>query len=435
MKRDKNMNSELENAFNKELNIIKNDLYYQQIELHKDEEEKLVRFDMFYKPLDILSGDSYSLRKNHDGKIVFFLIDAMGKGIPASLTATSSTTLLNYIFDQMQRTLDFDFERWIQRYIEYIKGDLLDNEMIAIVFGLYDRATARCHYASFGMPAMLGVDQHNNLIKVKSNNMPINKYTDDFKIGCVSVANIQKILIYTDGLCENRLENGEFYKNFLYKDFIESDCISDFMEVVDRRLKSKEDDIAYFYINTVSLDVQWHIKKIQPSRNSVDEVLTEIRNYIRAEGGEVKDISEIILAMSELLLNAIEHGVYNISKDEKARLIEDSLFDEKLDILENIHKDKHVLVKYLIREVKDKKMFIAKINDYGKGFDVRELRQLVLNPRSFNGRGIMIARKLLDRFYYNEKGNSMTFRKYLHTKDSLPQSPIPEGDNPTCDIL
>jgi anti-sigma regulatory factor (Ser/Thr protein kinase) len=60
-------------------------------------------------------------------------------------------------------------------------------------------------------------------------------------------------------------------------------------------------------------------------------------------------------------------------------------------------------------------MFICKVTDPGLGFDVRELRQLVVNPKSFNGRGIMIIKKLLDRFYYNEQGNSITLRKRIST--------------------
>lgn len=408
------MNSELENAFNKELNIIKNDLYYQQIEISHQGKEKIVRFDMFYKPLEILSGDSYSLRKTKNGKVAFFLIDAMGKGISASLMATASTTLLNYIFNEMEKKEGFDFQTWVEKYIEYIKDDLLDNEMIAIVFALYDRETSKCCYASFGMPAMLGVDTSKTLFKIKSNNMPINKYTQEFQIQSVSVANIKKILIYTDGLCENKIESGEFYKNYLYEDFLNSHCISDFAQKVEERLQEKQDDIAYFYINSIELSGNWIEKEICASRQAVDDILYEMRNYIRAYNVSAKDISEIMLAMSELLLNALEHGVYGLSKKEKARLIESGDFDEKLDALEETNKNKHIKVMYCIKEKGTKKMFVSRIQDFGEGFDVRELRGLVINPESFNGRGIMIAKKLLDRFYYNEKGNSITMRKYLH---------------------
>lgn len=82
MKRDKNMNSELENAFNKELNIIKNDFYYQQLELNRGSFTRIVRLDISYSPMEILSGDSYSIRKSDGDKIAFFLWMLWGKVYP-----------------------------------------------------------------------------------------------------------------------------------------------------------------------------------------------------------------------------------------------------------------------------------------------------------------------------------------------------------------
>jgi len=44
----------MENAFNKELYLIKDDLYYQQLEVEKGGKKQYIRFDIFYKPLEIL---------------------------------------------------------------------------------------------------------------------------------------------------------------------------------------------------------------------------------------------------------------------------------------------------------------------------------------------------------------------------------------------
>jgi anti-sigma regulatory factor (Ser/Thr protein kinase) len=415
MHREKNMNSELENAFNKELNIIKNDLYYQQLEIPRGKNTVLVRLDIAYSPMEILSGDSYSIRKNYDGKIVFFLVDAMGKGVCASLTATTTTSLLNFIFDQMQAEKNFDFSKWIQSYVEYIKKELLDNEMLSIIFGMYEKESSSCSYASFGMPAVIAKDFKNQLVKIKSNNMPISQYTQEFKVDTLNAKNIKKILIHTDGLCENKLENGEFYKKYMYEDFLNSECISDFSLHVKERLVENQDDMAYFYLDVVELNVEWKDISVLGKREEVDAVLTEIREALLQVKANAKDISEIILAMSEVLLNAVEHGIYGIDKKTKSKLIENGEFDDLLDKLEAQNKDKYINIKYFIKESRRGKMFICKVTDPGLGFDVRELRQLVVNPKGFNGRGIMIIKKLLDRFYYNEQGNSITLRKRIST--------------------
>lgn len=407
------MNSELENAFNKELNIIKNDFYYQQLELPLENPSRIIRLDISYTPMEILSGDSYSIRKSYDDKIVFFLVDAMGKGVSASLTATATTSLLNYIFEQMQKKHNFKFRRWIQRYISFIKHELLDNEMLSIVFGMFNKKTAKISYASFGMPAILIKPQRGDLLKLKSNNMPISKYVEDFRVEKIDVKNVEKILIYTDGLCENRLANGEFYKSSMYKDFTDSECVSDFIEKIQMRFEKAQDDRAFFYINTLNIRKNWKYYKIKGSREEINAILNDVKEVLQKYDAKPKESSEIILAMSEILLNAVEHGIYGIDKILKSKLIEEGTFDECLDELEINNNDKFINVFFDVKRTKRGKLFRAKVIDPGEGFDVCSLRQLVINPKSFNGRGIMIIKKLLDRFYYNEKGNSITVRKLI----------------------
>lgn len=406
-------NSEMENAFNKELHLIKNDLYYQQVELGSGDKKSCIRFDVSYKPLEILGGDSYSIRKTDDGKIVFFLVDAMGKGVSASLTATSSTTLLNYIFDQMQRQKDFKFRRWIKRYIGHMKQELLDNEMLAIFFGSYSRKKRKFTYASFGMPAFLTVSEDNQFAKIKSNNMPINKYTDEFNVSSTNVKNVRKALFYSDGLCESCMENGDFYREKMYKDFHESANIVDFMSRVKSSLPVEEDDLSYFYIDTISCNKNLIIRNIKANREDIDKVLHEVSSYVREEGVSIKNLSEMSLALTEILTNVLEHGIFAIDKDKKNYLIEKGEFDGYIADLEEKHKDDEITLRYKTKQEGNSKIFVARVEDHGEGFDTRVLKNLVSNSHNFNGRGIMIIKKLLDRFYYNEKGNALTIRKFL----------------------
>lgn len=406
-------NSEMENAFNKELRLIKDDLYYQQVEIGKGRRKKYIRFDIFYKPLEILGGDSYSIRKTDDSKIVFFLVDAMGKGVSASITATSTTTLLNYIFDHMERQKDFEFQRWIKKYMDYIKNDLLDNEMLSIFFGCYDKKKSDFTYASFGMPAFLTVSEDNKFSKIKSNNMPINKYSDEFKVSSTSMNNIKKALFYSDGLCESCMENGDFYREQMYKDFHNSTNIIDFMSRVQSSLTTEDDDMSYFYIDSISENRKFITKSIMANRDSVDEALQEISLYVKEEGVSIKNLSEISLALSEILTNALEHGVYGIDNRRKHSLIEKGEFDSYISKLEEIHKADAITMKYVVTQEGDSRILVARVEDHGKGFDTRLLKNLVVNSQNFNGRGIMIVKKLLDRFYYNEIGNSITVRKFL----------------------
>lgn len=413
LQRQKDINSELENAFNKELSLIKNDLYYQQIEVKRDAQEYVVRFDIFYKPMEILAGDTYSLRKTKDGRVIFFLLDAMGKGVSASLTATTSTTLLNYIFDQMQRTDNFVFEFWLKRYMDYTIEGLLENEMLSGLFACYNRHDGSLKYASFGMPAMLMIDANFKLHTVKSNNIPINKFMRDWEIDIIDVAGIRRALFYTDGLCESQDANGKFYKTQMYKDFQESINISDFTQRVYENIPTGEDDLSFIFVESLDQNFGAKKKTILATREAVDETLMEISEYARCFSVSPKKISELTLALSELLANAMEHGVFGINNKMKHMLIANGELDDRLNDYEKKFVNRSIDVHYYIKDEGKNRVFIARIHDHGEGFDTKILRDLVIDSKNFNGRGIMIVKKLIDRFYYNEKGNAITIRKYL----------------------
>lgn len=111
---------DLEKAFNKELFVIKNDLYYQQIDLTKNGKKELLRVDISYKPHSTLSGDTYSLRKTNDGRLVGFIADAMGKGLSAAMSAMAITRFLNYFLmswkKKMVLCLMFGFTKLLNFY-------------------------------------------------------------------------------------------------------------------------------------------------------------------------------------------------------------------------------------------------------------------------------------------------------------------------------
>jgi hypothetical protein len=115
---------------------------------------------------------------------------------------------------------------------------------------------------------------------------------------------------------------------------------------------------------------------------------------------------DLQIALTEMLLNAVEHGNCNISFEEKTHalqhgkmineLIQERVFDPEV-------KKKRVLFEYNINT------FTAHfhITDEGKGFNWNSFMNASLDLP--NGRGIIITRSLTKNLTYNEKGNSVTF--------------------------
>lgn len=407
--------NDLDKAFNKELFIIRNDLYYQQLQMNIDKQPFLLRVDISYKPQHALSGDSYSLRLTKDGKLVGFIIDAMGKGISAALTSMGATRFLNYFIDEMEEDGVFDFETWTKKFMKFISKNVLDDEIVCIAMVELDIKRANLRYALCGMPALLAVNDKNEMIPIKSNNPPLSKYSEQMRVTTVSSASFVKVLCYSDGLNESQIASGENYNIQMRQDFLETSCIEAFNARVRENIGKGDDDITYVYFQKLLQQDDFQKITIQSRYDAMDEVLHTISAFLKEHKVSSKCNAEIILSFSELLLNALEHGNFGITKAQKNTLIAHDTFDDEMVRLEALYYEKPIEITYGIVMVGEQKMFEATITDDGNGFDVATLKNIVVAPESFNGRGFVIIRKLLDHFYFNTKGNAITIQKFLLT--------------------
>lgn len=406
---------DMERAFDKEIHIIRNDLYYQEID-YPHNPNTVVRFDMVYKPMELLSGDSYSLRIIDGNRTLFFLLDAMSKGIAAALTATTSTSILNHIIDRQIKDKNFSLNGLIEEYLHYVKKELMEDEIVSAFFVLLELNEDKIEYASFGMPPFLAANT-NHVELIKGNNMPISPYIENFKTSNYELKGIHRLLAYSDGLCESELSNGNIYKSLLSNDFIASSNISNFMQTVSSRIGKGNDDIALFYVQGVDKS-KGDIKSIQlqSTRKSIEDGLLQVKPFLDVYNASSKMIAQITLALSELLTNALEHGSFGIDKAQKHRLISQNCFEDTLESLEEEFGD--LLIKLDLRVYLQNKNYIfeASVEDSGKGFDPMLLKSAVVNPATFNGRGFLIVKKLVDRFYFNQKGNRITLVRAIDAK-------------------
>lgn len=404
---------ELEKAFNKELFVIKNDLYYQQIDMTKNSKKELLRVDISYKPHSTLSGDTYSLRKTNDGRLVGFIADAMGKGLSAAMSAMAITRFLNYFFDELEDEKGFDFETWIAKALKFLQKNLFDEEIMSILLIEYHIHDSRIHYASCGMPAFFIVSESGDVQTIKSNNPPLSMYTENVKTDALPAVSIAKMLCYTDGLSESLVNHQELYNRYVKSDFLDSICVKDFRDIVASRIGKGDDDVTYIYIQKLAVPDDFKVLRISSTYEAMDEALQTIAHYLKAHYVDSKTSSQILLTCSELLVNALEHGSFGVDKGRKNYLIENNLFDDEMIRLEKLHHKKKIKITYGIIPHGKRELFEATISDQGEGFDTMVLKNIVINAEKFNGRGFVIIRKLLDHFYFNKKGNAITIQKFI----------------------
>lgn len=118
--------------------------------------------------------------------------------------------------------------------------------------------------------------------------------------------------------------------------------------------------------------------------------------------------AHLVVGLSEIFTNAIEHGNLGITFDEKAQLLRDKRWKQQVEALLDApqNRDKRVTVTFQ-RQAGEVRITVR---DEGKGFDWRRYMELDAN-RAFavHGRGIAMARKLsFDALEYRDPGNEVT---------------------------
>ncbi len=120
------------------------------------------------------------------------------------------------------------------------------------------------------------------------------------------------------------------------------------------------------------------------------------------------DPDRTLTGISELLVNAVEHGNLGISYKEKSELVTNHSWQEEVmkRLDEPQYRDRQVTV---IFERKEDACFIQ-ISDQGEGFDWKEYMDVDPSRAMHNhGRGIAMANMLcFSKLVYNEKGNQVT---------------------------
>ena len=230
-------------TFSKEKTIAKNDI-------EKNKEIFHFNCELVYHPKDTLSGDSYLIKEINRDEYLIFLVDGMGKGISASVTAMLSSAFINYSVNKLvKEKKQFLLQKLLISLQEFIAPNLLEYEVIAASFLYFNKHTMQMEYAIFSMPPVLYMQQSNEVLKIKSNNTPFATYSKEFQIDTVDISHLTKMLIYSDGLNENSINNSEeLYAKYLKEDFKTTKNIQEFQVKAEEKFSLQDDDITYIYI-------------------------------------------------------------------------------------------------------------------------------------------------------------------------------------------
>ncbi len=120
------------------------------------------------------------------------------------------------------------------------------------------------------------------------------------------------------------------------------------------------------------------------------------------------DSESVITGLSELMINAVEHGNLEISYEEKTALITDSAWLQEVE--RRLQDEKFLHRQASIQFSREENAITMVIEDQGKGFDWEKFidfdSERILHS---HGRGIAMANKFsFNKVSYNQAGNQVT---------------------------
>lgn len=413
LKKYENYNKqEQEKAFIKQSNAIKNDFHHQYIQY---EDRQIWYLNGLYKPYDILNGDGYSLRRISDSKVLFFIIDAMGKGVSASISSIISLTMVNIYIDTLLIEQKLNLKDFLEIFLKNIITALDEQEVLSILFAEIDLQDETMQVASYAMPPVLLMHTDKHVIKVPANNIPISKLYNTNNISSVDIKNIENMLFCTDGIFEAYLPDNSLYFQHIEKDFLHYNSQSSFMENFYNSIDKVDDDITICWMSRLKEETKcMHETVVQNNKKAISNALNDFNIYLEKEHLTPIDCSTLGLMANELLTNAYEHGNLGISQKDKIDLISHDNFEDRCLELEALYGNRVICFNYGIRKNNNQDYFFMKIKDEGEGFDSSLLKELIVSKDSaVAGRGFSIVKKIADEVYYSEKGNTVIVNKHI----------------------
>ena len=390
-------------SFQKALKMIRNDFYYKQL---TQTDDSVTIIDFLYTARDVISGDTYSARKIDEDKTLLFVIDGMGKGLSASISALMVVSFLNRRIDvDIETKKKFSLKSLIAKAIQHTKKILLDEEIISISFVLIDTAKELIEYASFSMPQILLQNSDDTISTLRSNNPPLSAYTKGFKTQELPYKTIKKLLIYSDGLVENSLKNeDDTYSKYIQEDFKNSITREDLRKKIISRIGKQEDDITFILVSHIDIKKPIHSLVIDAKLEEIEKTNEWFDDILNQKTDNKSIQSKAGLAFMELLMNAYEHGSLNLDGNKKHKLIDN---DEYFNFLSK--KELTCNKKISINIHSFSNHLLIRIKDEGKGFDTNTLSSIFGVTKNFNRRGIFMSRKATQGIYYNSVANQISF--------------------------
>lgn len=171
--------------------------------LSKPIEDEKISIHGFYESCDQLGGDLYYWKKLDDHQYGVLLIDVMGHGVASSLVSMMIRTVSSEVInketepDQVLKTLN--------EYMHIFFGEMDEIVYFTAIYLKIDTDQKEIKYVNCGHPYGIIVLNSNECSFLNISNIPLGLIKDiALQSGVINYVTNSKILLYTDGLLQNK---------------------------------------------------------------------------------------------------------------------------------------------------------------------------------------------------------------------------------------
>ncbi len=379
-------------------------------------------------PLNLFSGDIVLSAKSPDGTLHVLQADSAGHGLSAALAIVPaielfySMTTKGFGLGAITRELN----RKIKRLMPL--GYFMTATLLSVDYqdGIVTAWNGGNH------PSLM-IDGDGNILKAfESKHPPLGILSDQefsAKIETGYLNEMQgdcRIYLYSDGIVDAEGDRGRFGQDKVIHtlcksspaarlenvraaldnhiaghprvddmSIVEIDCVADHLPVDPRKEEKglNQDNARWHFDVTISAE---HLKTL--------DLTPVIMNIVNSLGLDARYNSHLFLILSELVNNAIDHGLLALNSEEKHHpLGMERYFEKRAKHLMNIVQGEiEIGIANVIHE--DRNCLRIAIRDTGVGFDLSRLKDIEQNEAK-HGRGIPLVRSLCLSLDYLGSGN------------------------------
>ena len=196
-------------------------------------------FDCFGRliPAKIVGGDLFNIFLLDDNQLFIFIVDTLGKGIPAAMYTLMIRTLIRSIANPITRVGK------IMEYLNDTLGLVQESDMFAtILMGKLDLTTGEFVYCNAGHlhPIVLRNDNQEEIL-TQSHGIPVGvKRNLQYAESQIILASGESLITFTDGVIEQPDDQGEFFGVERLISAVRSFREFPVMDIVDKTLDTLE---------------------------------------------------------------------------------------------------------------------------------------------------------------------------------------------------